>query len=62
MQTETLDIRDLSSLPERTFTHVFANLGLPVPGDPESGLKVTSESLRVLRRGGVVMLSTWAGT
>lgn len=62
MQTDTLDVRSLSSLHADTFTHVIANLALPVPGDPDSGLKVTREIFRVLQPGGVAMLSTWAGT
>lgn len=61
VQTDVLDVRDLSSLPDETFTHVFTNLGLPVPGDPESGLKAAKEAFRVLRLGGVALFSTWAG-
>lgn len=61
MQTDILDIRSLSSLPDNTFTHVITNLGLPVPDDPDSGLKAAREMFRVLQPGGVAVVSTWAG-
>jgi ubiquinone/menaquinone biosynthesis C-methylase UbiE len=61
MQTDTLDIRSLSRLPGNTFTHVFTNLGFPVPGDPDSGLGAAREMFRVLQPGGVAIISTWAG-
>ncbi|KAG4440101.1 hypothetical protein IFR05_004398 [Cadophora sp. M221] len=60
MDTDTLDVRDLSSLKENTFTHVFTNLGLPVPGDTNSSSQITSEIFRVLKPGGVASVSTWA--
>lgn len=66
--TDTSDGRDLKCLPDETFTHIIANLGLPVPGDRrpvtwdrEESLKVLREVFRVLKLGGVAMLSTWAG-
>lgn len=61
METKILDIRDLSALQDDTFTHVITNLGLPVPGDLESGSKITKEMFRVLKKGGVALVSTWAG-
>lgn len=61
METDILDVRSLSTLKDQTFTHAITNLGLPVPNDPESGLKVTKEIYRVLKVGGVAMLTTWAG-
>jgi ubiquinone/menaquinone biosynthesis C-methylase UbiE len=61
METDILDVRSLSTLKDQTFTHVITNLGLPVPNDPESGLKATKEIYRVLKVGGVAMLTTWAG-
>ncbi|MCJ1377327.1 hypothetical protein MMC17_000421 [Xylographa soralifera] len=60
MQTDVLDVRSLSTLPDDTFTHVIINMGLVVPGDPESGIKVAREVHRVLKPGGVAVLSTWA--
>jgi ubiquinone/menaquinone biosynthesis C-methylase UbiE len=59
MATDTLDVRDLSNI--KTHSHVFTNVGLPVPGDPNSSSKVTKEIYRVLKRNGVAMVSTWAG-
>jgi ubiquinone/menaquinone biosynthesis C-methylase UbiE len=61
METDTLDVRDLSNIKDNTFSHVFTNLGLPVSGDPDSGTKVTKEVYRVLQKTGVAMVSTWAG-
>lgn len=61
VQTELLDIRDLKSLPDETFTHAVMNLGLPVPGDPEGGVKAVREMFRILKPEGVAMMSTWAG-
>ncbi|MCJ1431855.1 hypothetical protein MMC27_001210 [Xylographa pallens] len=60
MQTDILDVRSLSTLPDSTFTHVIINMGLLAPGDPESGTKVTREVFRVLKPGGVAVLSIWA--
>ena len=60
-QTDVLDVRDLKSLADETFTHVFTNFGFLVPGDPESGLKVAREAFRVLKQGGVAVMSSWAG-
>jgi len=61
MNTEILDVRDLSTLKDETFTHVITNLGLPVPGDLDSSPKIVSEMFRVLKIGGVALVSTWAG-
>jgi len=61
MATDTLDVRDLSNIKGNTFSHVFTNLGLPVPGDPDSVPKVTKEIYRLLQKNGVAMVSTWAG-
>lgn len=55
------DVRDLKGLKDDTFTHAFTNLGMPVPGDDESGVKITSALFRVLKVGGVALVSTWAG-
>ncbi|KAG4411288.1 hypothetical protein IFR04_015576 [Cadophora malorum] len=60
IETATLDVRSLSSLKDDTFTHVFINLGLPVPGDTGSSTRVISEIFRVLKPGGVASVSTWA--
>ena len=61
MKTEILDVRDLATLKDETFTHVITNLGMPVPRDINSSPKIVSEMFRVLKRGGVAVMSTWAG-
>lgn len=61
MQTCIEDVRDLKGLKDETFSHAFTNLGMPVPGDDESGVKITSASFRVLKVGGIALVSTWAG-
>jgi ubiquinone/menaquinone biosynthesis C-methylase UbiE len=61
MKTDVLDIRNLSTLKDETFSHAFLNLGLPVIGDAEAGVKVSKELFRVLKVGGVAMVTTWAG-
>lgn len=60
VETDTLDVRSLSSLKDNTFSHVFTNLGLPIPGDIGSSTKVISEIFRVLKPGGMGSISTWA--
>jgi ubiquinone/menaquinone biosynthesis C-methylase UbiE len=61
MQTEILDIRDLSILKDDSFTYVITNFGLPFPADLGSGPKITKEMFRILKMGGVALISTWAG-
>ena len=61
MSTAILDIRDLRILEDGKFSHVIMNLGMPVPGDPTSGPKIVQEMFRVLKIGGVAVISTWAG-
>jgi tRNA G37 N-methylase Trm5 len=43
MNTEILDVRDLSALRDETFRHVIPNLGLPEPGDLKSSTKIMNE-------------------
>jgi SAM-dependent methyltransferase len=61
VETATLDIRSLDTLKDESFTHVFANLALPVPRDPLAGMEASREMFRVLKPRGVAMVSTWAG-
>jgi ubiquinone/menaquinone biosynthesis C-methylase UbiE len=58
MNIEIPDIRDLSTLRDETFKHVITNLGLPAPGDLESSIKIMNEIFRVLKIGGVALVST----
>ncbi|KAF4617030.1 hypothetical protein G7Y89_g15119 [Cudoniella acicularis] len=60
VETDVLDVRSLSTLEDGSFSHVVTNMGLPVPGDPTSGLKSIKEMFRVLKKGGVAVMSTWA--
>jgi ubiquinone/menaquinone biosynthesis C-methylase UbiE len=43
IKTEILDGRDLATLKDGTFTHVITNLGMPVPDDINSSLKIVGE-------------------
>lgn len=61
VETQTADVRDLAAFGEETFSHIVTNLGLPVPGDETGGEQALSEMYRVLKIGGVAMVSTWAG-
>ena len=61
MSTALVDIRNLSTLEEGMFSHVIMNLGMPIPGDLASGPKIVKEMFRVLKIGGVAVVSTWAG-
>ena len=59
--TAVLDSRDLSSLADKTFTHVLSNFGGPIPDDSQGTLKAVKEAFRVLKVGGMLVMSTWAG-
>jgi ubiquinone/menaquinone biosynthesis C-methylase UbiE len=61
VETETLDVRDLSKLADNTFTQVFTNMGIQVPNDPSSSLVAIKEMYRILQVGGAAVTSTWAG-
>jgi ubiquinone/menaquinone biosynthesis C-methylase UbiE len=61
IETGIEDVRDLKGLQDGIFSHAFTNLGMPVPGDDDSGMKITRALFRVLKVGGVVLVSTWAG-
>ena len=61
VETAILDSRDLSSLADDTFTHVLSNFGGPIPDDSQGTLKAVKEAFRVLKVGGTLVMSTWAG-
>lgn len=61
IETGIEDVRDLRGLQDGTFSHAFTNLGMPVPGDDDSGVNITSALFRVLEVGGIALVSTWAG-
>ncbi|KUJ19165.1 S-adenosyl-L-methionine-dependent methyltransferase [Mollisia scopiformis] len=60
IQTGIEDVRDLKGLEDGTFSHAFTNLGMLVPGDDDSGVRITSALFRVLKVGGVALVSSWA--
>ncbi|KAF2097662.1 S-adenosyl-L-methionine-dependent methyltransferase [Rhizodiscina lignyota] len=60
VETKVLDVRSLEGINDETFSHVFVNLGIQIPNDPEGPVKMTREVFRVLKTGGVAILSNWA--
>jgi len=61
VETEELDMRNLSKLADNTFTHVLTNFGTFVPNEPGSTLLAIKEMYRVLQIGGVAVTTLWAG-
>ncbi|RDL39541.1 Uncharacterized protein BP5553_03881 [Venustampulla echinocandica] len=62
VSSAVLDVRDLKTLEDDTFSHVITNFGIMAPTfqDKEAPLKVARETWRVLKSGGVSIISTWA--
>ncbi|TVY92212.1 Methyltransferase [Lachnellula willkommii] len=60
VETDTLDVRDLSKLADNTFTHVLTNMGIYVPNDPSFSLQAIKEMYRILQVGGAAVTSMWA--
>ena len=62
ISTDILDVRDLKSLQNETFSHVITNFGFaPDVADPTGPLKAAKEMWRVLKPGGVAVTTIWAG-
>jgi len=62
ISTDILDVRDLKSLQDGTFSHVITNFGFaPDVSDPTGPLKAAKEMWRVLKPGGVAVTTIWAG-
>lgn len=63
VSSEILDVRDLKTLEDNTFSHVITNFGImaPVFEDVDAPLKAVRETYRVLKSGGVSVITTWSG-
>lgn len=62
VETDVLDVRDLKTLEEGMFTHVITNFGFsPTPDDPSGPGRAAAEIYRVLKPGGVAVVTTWSG-
>ena len=60
--SEVLDVRDLKTIKDETFTHVVTNFGFaPDVADLQGPLRAAKEMYRVLKPGGVAIVTTWAG-
>lgn len=59
--TKVADVRDLGALPEGGFTHAICNFGLaPDVTDLGGRLRAAKEIWKVLGKGGVAVVSSWA--
>ncbi|KAL3423371.1 methyltransferase type 11 [Phlyctema vagabunda] len=62
VQTEVLDVRDLKTLKDETFSHVITNFGMAQdPKDTGGPARAAREIWRVLKPGGVAAVTTWRG-
>ncbi len=62
VESEILDVRDLKTLSDGTFSHVVTNFGVCNSAeDPEGPGKAVREIYRVLKKGGVAVTTTWSG-
>ena len=62
VETEVLDVRHLTTVKDNTFTHAITNFGFVANGDdPAAPLKIAKEVWRVLKPGGVCVITTWYG-
>jgi ubiquinone/menaquinone biosynthesis C-methylase UbiE len=62
VETDVLDVRDLKTLKDNTFTHVITNFGFAADVKDLNGpLKAAKEMYRVLKPGGVTVVTAWSG-
>lgn len=61
MQTHILDGNHLSTVPSDSITHAFTNFGMLNPADLGNSVPMVKELFRVLKVGGVAMMSNFAG-
>lgn len=65
VETELLDMRDLKSLKDNSFSHSFTCIGLQSlagTDDPDGPLEAVKELYRTAKVGGVCSIATWSGT
>ena len=61
IETDILDVRDLNTLKDETFTHVITNFGFGSDVKDLSGpSRAAKEMYRVLKKGGGCVVTTWA--
>ena len=62
VETGILAVRDLKTLHDDSFSHVSTNFGIGhSPDDPCHPAKARREMWRVLKKGGVCVVTTWSG-
>lgn len=62
VETAVLDAGDLKALGDGSFSHVLTNFGFsPSPNDKAGPARAAREMWRVLKEGGVTVVSTWSG-
>jgi ubiquinone/menaquinone biosynthesis C-methylase UbiE len=62
VELEESDMRYLETLNDNSITHAITNFGIALMGeDAEGPLKSVRELHRVLKPGGVCIVTTWAG-
>ena len=60
--SEVLDVRDLKTIGDETFSHVVTNFGFATDvEDLEGPGKAAREMYSKLKKGGVAITTTWAG-
>jgi ubiquinone/menaquinone biosynthesis C-methylase UbiE len=62
ISTEVLDVKDLKTLRDDTFSHVITNFGIaPSLEDSDGPLRAAKDIYRVLKPGGVAVTTIWYG-
>jgi len=62
VETKILDSRNLEGVEDGVFSHVITNFGfMPGTEDKSGPQKIAKEIWRVMRQGGVAVVTTWAG-
>ncbi len=62
MESKVVDSRELEGVEDSTFSHVVTNFGfMPGTEDKSGPQKTAKEIWRVTAKGGVALVTTWAG-